>query len=30
MVGSFIFGLMFLVLIIEYVSTRIRTKLARG
>lgn len=30
MVGAFIFGLMFLVLVIEYFSTRIRTKLARG
>ena len=30
MVGSFLFGLILLVLIIEYVSTRIRTKLARG
>lgn len=30
MVGSFLFGLILLVLIIEYISTRIRTKLARG
>lgn len=30
MVGSFIWGLMVLVLIIEYASTRIRSKLARG
>jgi phosphonate transport system permease protein len=30
MVGSFIWGLMVLVLIIEVVSTKIRTKLARG
>ncbi len=30
MVGSFIFGLMVFVLIIEYISTKIRTKLARG
>lgn len=29
-VGSFIFGLMVLVLIIEFLSTKIRTKLARG
>lgn len=29
-VGSFIFGLMILVLIIEFLSTKIRTKLARG
>lgn len=30
MVGSFIWGLMILVMIIEYVSTRIRRKLAQG
>jgi len=30
MVGSFVWGLMILVLIIEYCSTRIRAKLARG
>ena len=30
MVGAFLFGLIILVLIIEYVSTNIRTKLARG
>ena len=30
MVGSFIFGLMIFVLIIEYISTKIRTKLAQG
>lgn len=30
MVGSFLFGLIVLVLIIEFVSTKIRTKLARG
>lgn len=30
MVGSFIFGLMFLVLIIEFFSTRIRRRLAHG
>jgi ABC-type phosphate/phosphonate transport system permease subunit len=30
MVGSFIWGLMVLVLIIEVISTKIRTKLARG
>lgn len=30
MVGSFIWGLMVLVLIIEFASTKIRTKLARG
>ena len=30
MVGSFLFGLIVLVLIIEFISTKIRTKLARG
>ena len=30
MVGAFLFGLIVLVLIIEYVSTKLRTKLARG
>ena len=30
MVGSFIFGLMIFVLIVEFISTRIRTKLAHG
>ena len=30
MVGSFVWGLMFLVLVIEFLSTRIRKKLARG
>ncbi len=30
MVGSFVWGLMVLVLIIELVSTRIRRKLAHG
>lgn len=30
MVGAFLFGLIFLVLIIEFISTKIRTKLARG
>jgi ABC-type phosphate/phosphonate transport system permease subunit len=30
MVGSFVWGLMVLVLIIEFLSTRVRKKLARG
>ena len=30
MVGSFVWGLMILVLIIEYLSTQVRSKLARG
>ena len=30
MVGSFVWGLMILVLIIEFISTRVRKKLARG
>ena len=30
MVGSFVWGLMVLVMIIEFVSTRIRKKLAHG
>ena len=30
MVGSFVWGLMILVLIIEYLSTQVRSKIARG
>ena len=30
MVGSFVWGMMVLVLVIEFISTRIRRKLAHG